>query len=99
MTTLGQACLALRYLYYIEGISFVPDHMYDKLEKLAIERGDTRLEENVGSDREESYHGTIVSLAELFLDAGSEQIINAFEKNENIILRQKKAYEPPIQLK
>lgn len=56
--------LAYRYLYYCEAISFVPDNVYDQLEKQARKDvDDNHLLNRPGSDRKEDYPPEIRALA------------------------------------
>ncbi len=57
--------LAYRFLYYVHGISMVPDRVYDELEQEEIEYGGGAgiLNEQVGSDNAADYPPHIRSLA------------------------------------
>lgn len=56
--------LAYRYLYYVKGISFVSDHVYDRLEKIAREKAEMDSPLHLpGSDLADSYPDSIRALA------------------------------------
>lgn len=56
--------LAYRYLYYVHGISAVPDHAYDAMEKAAREAADLdSILHLPGSDLPDSYPDRIRALA------------------------------------
>ena len=82
-TQLGQACHALRYLYYCKAISLVPDDFYDTMEKVAISKGDTTLDET-GSSLEDSYNYRIKDLAQSFQKLGTKKLMGSILKNEGL---------------
>lgn len=56
--------LAYRYLYYVHAISFVPDHVYDQMEKAARENADMdSILHLPGSDLPETYPDSVRALA------------------------------------
>ena len=83
-TQLGNACLAFRYLYYVEAISLVDDKFYDLIERVAIAKGDTFLQNNIGSSNPESYSRHIIRLANTLKDIGGDTVKASIIKNEKL---------------
>lgn len=71
--------LAYRYCYYCKGVSLVPDHVYDRLEKEAREVAELDSPLHLpGSDLPDHYRPSIRALATYLL-------MRIYEKQQGII--------------